>query len=209
MELIKLRLGEIGVIDQQVDRLVNAKRQQSGMVYGEALLACAREHPRLFAARERLLSGQSQEELFRVEAEAGGLIAVDRPMPSARQKGPYEELFLALVAERVASTRLLPKDAHRQVARENPEVFRHYCSETGGEKGDKNMETTVSAVEDNAVGGPARLDRAFPGVRPVALKAVSERERMRACPHRHASKRLIERALELEAKKLPKGRADQ
>ncbi len=33
-----------------------------------------------------------------------------------------------------------------------------------------------------------------PGIRPVALKAVSEIERARACPHRHASAVQLERA---------------
>jgi hypothetical protein len=39
----------------------------------------------------------------------------------------------------------------------------------------------------------------FPrGMRPVALKAVSEVERARACPHRHASAHLLERARSVE-----------
>ena len=37
-----------------------------------------------------------------------------------------------------------------------------------------------------------------PGIRPVALKAVSEVERARACPHRHASAVQHERARRVE-----------
>jgi hypothetical protein len=37
-----------------------------------------------------------------------------------------------------------------------------------------------------------------PGIRPVALKAVSEIERARACPHRHASAVQLERARAVE-----------
>lgn len=37
-----------------------------------------------------------------------------------------------------------------------------------------------------------------PGIRPVALKAVSEVDRARACPHRHASAVQLERARAVE-----------
>jgi len=61
--------------------------------------------------------------------------------------------------------------------------------------------TATERIDDGPVQFCFRLlAPIFPGVRPVAMKAVSELERMRACPHRHASKKLIERALALQAK---------
>ncbi|MDR3700602.1 MAG: hypothetical protein P4L56_13245 [Candidatus Sulfopaludibacter sp.] len=42
-----------------------------------------------------------------------------------------------------------------------------------------------------------------PGLRPVAMEAISEKERRLACPHRHASARMHARASAIEEKGRP------
>jgi len=129
VEPIRFTYDEIGIIDRHLERLVAIKQTQEGLDYRAALLACARDNPGFFAARERLLSGQSAEELFLWEE--GQLVAVDLPEAPPRRCGPYEELFFGLVAEKVDSTRIPPQEARRIVARENPTVFRRYLQEVG------------------------------------------------------------------------------
>lgn len=134
MEPTKFGFAEIGIIDAQVARLVEIKRQREGLEYREALIACAHENPGFFAARERLLSGQSQEELFRFEG--GQLVAIDPPGAAPHRCGPYESLFFAMVAEKVDSTHTPPQDAHKLVARENPTMYQRYLREVGSDGSD-------------------------------------------------------------------------
>jgi len=132
VEPMKLGFAAINIIDAQVARLVEIKRKWDGLEYRAALIACARDNPKFFAARERLLSGRSQEELFRFED--GQLVAIDPPEAAApRRCGPYEELFFGLVAERVDRTRVFPQEARALVARENPTVYRRFLAEVGSD----------------------------------------------------------------------------
>jgi hypothetical protein len=52
--------------------------------------------------------------------------------------------------------------------------------------GERARAAAAPVETDDNTAASEPVARFFPGVRPVAMKAVSEMQRMRACPHRHA-----------------------
>jgi hypothetical protein len=127
---MKITLGEIGLLDAEVDRMVRQKQlqQQLKLNYKDTLLAVAREAPDLFQAQRVLRSGFGRA--VNLEVKNGRLVATELTNPLAASEGGLDsaekELLTTVEQKMRACPELSYDQALKLVARENPGLAHRY-----------------------------------------------------------------------------------
>jgi len=124
-----ITINEIGILDEEIDRLVGVKRlEKPGLSYRDALLSVSSEAPDLFRAKTQLLRRPAAAVMLHVKN--GRLVAnLDGPVPGAEQVSfaRVEAALLAKVDEKMkAAPALQYHEALKLVASENPDLNKQY-----------------------------------------------------------------------------------